>query len=197
MTVNLKPGMTAIRRDGERVGPGYASFGKEYPMVFGGFGYTLAGQWDLSREDHRDIIAAGFPWTELGAQVGDTVRCVWSGYSKQADDTVFTLADADTFHPDSLLVIEARAAKPADSEIEWDEWKIGGAPINSDAMQVERIGTSVRHRLPKQKPDEVINYFANIPEVPLCKLRAENDTHRFTLTFPPGSNTGTVEREKL
>lgn len=225
--VNLKPGMMAIRRDGERGGPVTTDHCGVYPFQMSGDDYTSDGYyWKERNEDEKDIIAAGYPWTELGAQAGDTVRCVWDG------DAVSKYEHVYGTHPegckDALYVITARA-KPADRpraahkldlrdgdvvELVAFQCDCGNEEyfINSQfvvgserwiSLCVEgrdkghRPLFRVISRAADATPDEVVNFFAKIPEVLLCKLRAENDTHRFTLTFPHGSDTGTVVREAL
>lgn len=237
MTVNLKPGMTAIRGDGERGGPvaeRKASANSAYPIAYypfqcDGRAYTASGAYlvDAKTKCPDDIIAAGFPWTELGAQVGDTVCCVWDGDNLSSTILVLTQSDMESdWRDDSLYVIVARAAKPAeeprevtmfcsgvemmpkpdgwpekpgaltfwfagveyvpkpaDSEIEWDEWVDGHCPHDTDAIQIERTVGTFRHRVPKQKPDEVFTIHKR--------------DKAYVLTFPRGSNTGTVVRERL
>jgi hypothetical protein len=113
--VSLEAGMTAIRRDGKRVGPMVDNGGAVFKFTFNGFGYMADGSW-LKGEDYpEDIIAAGYPWVKLGAQIGDTVQCVWNGRCAQPSDFEVVLAqrdvDSDSVHPDSLFVIVKRAAK--------------------------------------------------------------------------------------
>ncbi len=114
--VKLEVGMTARRRDGQRVRPVVKSgYSDGQPFCVGMAYYTSDGYfWETKKETEKDIIAAGFPWTTLGAQVGDTVRRVWNGLFNTADDWEFVCADEMVdVSPDSLFVMVKPAAKPA------------------------------------------------------------------------------------
>ena len=137
--VHLEAGMTAIRRDGKRFGPILAAADND--------GFTS----DCVTWDHRgahchfkncfaDIIAAGYPWAELGAQVGDTVRRVWSGSKSRTENWVYTVDGSETPHPDSLYIIVKLAAKPHAKKsrhwsdevalISWQEWVAQDKPAD-------------------------------------------------------------------
>lgn len=247
MTVQLEVGMTAIRRDGERVGQGYAGHATgAYPMVFGGFSYTLGGQWKLGCDAPRDIIAAGYSWTDLGAQLGDTVHCVWDADANECVGSVFIVQASFKGRPDNLyiLVKRADAPKPADRPnvfvsfagegytarpraahkldlqdgdvVELMGWQSGG---NIRVGEKFTVAGGVLHdengdkrfiipsawpkghrplfrvisRAANAKPDELIVLYGPT----WGKLHMMADTHRITLTFPHGSDAGTVTREKL
>lgn len=111
MTVQLEVGMTAMRRDGERVGPIKASGHQIYAFTDGCCGWRQDGT--INRRHPTEIIAAGFPWAELGAQVGDTVCRVWDGGRCEPDNSDFVVGDIHDvdFSIDNLYIIVARAAK--------------------------------------------------------------------------------------
>ena len=156
MTVHLEVGMTAISRDGERVEPVEAFNASDRPYQLGGVWYGADGLSNIT-PTKKDIIAAGYPWGQLGAQVGDTVRKVWCGYHQSAADTVFTLTHAIMPHPDSLYVIVNRAAKAADKMgLEWGEWIKGPAKPEKLAsgrkVQLKPVGLELFHRIAKPAP---------------------------------------------
>lgn len=311
MTVNLRVGMTAIRRDGARawpVGANETGFYREtHPFMAGFLTYMPDGKYDTAGcpDCGDDIIAAGYPWGQLGAQVGDTVSRVWNGWTNSADDWSFVCANEEMVSPDSLYVIVKRAAKPADRPraahklnlkdgdvtnlVAWQHgigivgivhtWKngwlwhkgqkcitqegifslpkgqrplfrvISPAPRTAkellahednpraaeqpdtkpqtqthvqaghlhlegllaeqkpDKGEPERAGPSHIYTgedgtwncdLPHVKPDDVIVLYAQEVNVsPLYHVKYGCCTHRLTITFPSGSDVGTVTREKL
>lgn len=247
MTVNLEVGMTAIRRDGERVGPVGVHKHSSFPLRIGEESYLTSGSWGGRSDHRRDIIAAGYPWADLGAQMGDTVRLVWNGHYTKPDDIVAVLVpgdfDGDADHPDSLYVIVERAAtipntvavnitmvdRPRaahkltlrDGDVvrleKWQDgrkWDIGKTytarncyldgtskmahyHVASPLPKGHRPLFTVISRAADAKADEVIIFHSSMPSLHWRRPRFANDTHRFTITFPAGSDTGTVTREKL
>ena len=165
MTVKLEVGMTAVRRDGERVGPVRRESVGNYPFKANGRCYTENGNyWIGGLLDELDIIAAGHPWSELGAQVGDRVRRVWSEQSKSVDDWEFLPEQGFDGLPDSLYVIVKRAVVhvASEPEIEWGDWVGTDVPARDMGTCELRIvkGVIVAHRLPK--PPVVQEYNARL-----------------------------------
>ncbi len=261
MSVNLEVGMTAIRRDGERVGPcsavrpdGRARFGDNLYSADGKYWSSFINAYEY------DLIEAGYPWATLGAQVGDTVRRVWNGVLGKLDEHEFVEGQNGAYrHPDSLYVIVARAAKPAavtdphklifsagpqkcgltpkpadrpraahrlnlqeGDVVELVAWQdgqtrlvgvkyrkagawlyeidgLGGWLIEQTYPKGHRPLFRVISRAAEQKPDEVIVLTGWLEKAGwiLGYSPCTCDTHRFTLTFPAGGNTGTVTREAL
>ena len=159
MTLKLEVGMMAVCRDGERVGPlsrndGYVD-GVSHPYRFGLVTWASDGKADMPTNPANDwdIIATGYPWTELSAQVGDTVRCVWSGWVSGVWDQDFISDGNHGHHEASLYVIVKRAVVPVapEPEIKWGDWVGTDVPARDmDTCELRIVkGIIVAHRLPK------------------------------------------------